>query len=438
MASIRKHGNKWEVQYRICGHKKPFSERFDSEEEANLRKAQVEFDAKKGRLAPPATVKSVNPLTRTELEKSRKTITLGELMERYMRDHGEKNMTPSCFANTQTRIERHIVPHIGDIPVVELTAPLLADYFSKLSEKVVSPPGQEPHQLSMSTIGKCKADIRAALNWAMSKGIIDVGFNMAAAAELPEAEENDEADADDYIAWDIDELNYALERCTDKNLRFVILMCFACTMRIGELLALDWEHVNVLYEGHRSVHIEYQLQRAKEEHLNRSPKTKAYFIFPKQKPDAESVLYLASPKKGSKRYVQYGETVAEALRQRAEQQDLEKRLMGDDYTDFGLVLAQPNGRPYEAKTFCKRLRDFCEQEGLPNICTHSLRHTSIDIKLELSGGSIRDVMADAGHRTEKMTTVQYAAMRNRRRGQTADKLDALLKAGTSKPKGQAM
>lgn len=82
MASIRKHGNKWEVQYRIRGFEKPFSERFDSEEEATLRKAQVEFDAKKGRLTPPKTAKSVNPLTKTELEKAKKTITLGELLQR--------------------------------------------------------------------------------------------------------------------------------------------------------------------------------------------------------------------------------------------------------------------------------------------------------------------------------------------------------------------
>lgn len=438
MASIRKHGNKWEVQYRIRGFEKPFSERFDSEEEATLRKAQVEFDAKKGGLTPPKTAKSVNPLTKTELEKAKKTITLGELLQRYMNDRGEKSMTPRCFEATQTRIERHIVPYIGNIQASELTAPLLTQFFWELSKKMVEQPGKEPHQLGLSTIGKCKADIRAALNWAMRNGVIDAGFNVATMAELPMAEENGEAEADDYISWDIDELTYALEKCPDEILRFAILMCFACTMRIGELLALDWKHVNVQYEGHPSVHIEYQLQRAKEEHLNRSPKTKAYFVYPRWKENAKSVLFLASPKKGSKRYVQYGGEVTDALQKRAERQNLEKRLMGDDYCDFGLVLAQPNGRPFEAKTICKRLQDFCEQEGLPGICTHSLRHTSVDIKLELSGGNIKDVMADAGHRTEKMTTMQYANMRNRRRSQIADREDELLRERKAAPQGKAM
>ncbi len=38
-------------------------------------------------------------------------------------------------------------------------------------------------------------------------------------------------------------------------------------------------------------------------------------------------------------------------------------------------------------------------------------------------------MADAGQRTEKMTLIQYAALRNRRRGQMAQKIDAMLKSG---------
>ena len=61
MASIRKHGKKWEVQYRVKGHPKPFSERFDSEKKAKLRKMQIELDAEMGTLTAPKS--AVNPLT---------------------------------------------------------------------------------------------------------------------------------------------------------------------------------------------------------------------------------------------------------------------------------------------------------------------------------------------------------------------------------------
>lgn len=428
MASIRKHGRKWELQYRVRGYRAPFSERFCSEREAHLRKLQVELDAERGVLVPP---RASGAFTRSALARARRSLTLGELLERYLGEHGAKNMTPHCFDDTKTRLTRHIVPYLGEIPVVELTAPLLTAHFDALSRQTVCQPGRKPHPLSLLTIAKCRSDLRAALNWGMSRGIIEPGFNAASASELPAREENDGADVEDYVSWDYAELSYALGRCEDETLRFAILMCFACTMRIGELLALDWAHVDVLRDGRRNIHIEYQLQRAKAEYLDRSPKSTASFVFPPQREGAKSVLFLTQPKKASRRYVPYGDVVAEALREHRARQNEQKRQMGADYQDYNLVLAQPNGRPYESKVIGKYLSEFCKREGLPDICTHSLRHTSVDIKLELSGGNIREVMADAGHRTERMTTVQYAAIRNRRRAQTADKIDALLRGDDS-------
>ncbi len=100
--------------------------------------------------------------------------------------------------------------------------------------------------------------------------------------------------------------------------------------------------------------------------------------------------------------------------------------MGEEYQDYGLVLAQPNGRPYSEKDILKRLREFCKEQKLPDVVVHSLRHTSVDLKLELSGGNIKAVQADAGHRTEKMVTERYSAMRERRRYALATAMDTLL------------
>ena len=100
--------------------------------------------------------------------------------------------------------------------------------------------------------------------------------------------------------------------------------------------------------------------------------------------------------------------------------------MGEDYQDFDLVIAQQNGRPYSEKDILKRLRKFCEEQGLPDVVVHSLRHTSVDLKLELSGGNIKAVQADAGHRTEKMVTERYSAMRERRRYALASAMDTML------------
>ena len=299
--SVRKHGNKYEIQYRVRGCKKPFSERFDSFEEANLRSLEIEIQKKRGTLTPPLPHAVTNPLTKTALEQNMHSITLGELMLTYLEKHGESGMTPRCYDATQTRIFNYINPHIGDIPVAELTAPLLNDFYTKLlSLEICEQKGKQPHLLQMSTVSKCRGDIRAALNWGMQSMYIPAGYNAAAASTLPAAEKSsEEEEGESYISWDIDDFVKALSLCKDRVLHFVILMCVACTMRIGELLALDWEHVNVDYNGVKSVYIEYQIQRDIKKNLNRSPKTRAYFIYP-----CSGRVKRATPEPGEKGQIQ--------------------------------------------------------------------------------------------------------------------------------------
>lgn len=421
-----KHGNKFEIQYRIPGVEKPVHESFDTKTEAETRALQVAYLRSIGMLTPPQ--KAQNPLMRSVLEAKSKSLTLKELMDAYLAGQGPL-MEAGCYTATEKRIQRYIIPTIGDIPVAELTAALLNDYYQRLAQtEICEQKGKEAHLIGRSTIEKCRADIRAAINWGMDSELIQQGYNSAARSKLPWSKDEDER-GEDYISWDYPEFLRALDICKDKVLRLVILMCVTCTMRVGELLALDWAHVGIMEDGYEEecIYIEYQLQRADEEHLNRSTKTHASFVFPKQRTNSKSVLFLTDPKKGSKRKVPFGDTVSHELKEYKARQELEKSLMGDEYQDYGLVIAQPNGRPYESKTICKRLAEFCKESGLPGICTHSLRHTSVDLKLELSGGDIKAVMADSGQTTDKMVTIQYAALRERRRNRTASRMDSLLK-----------
>ena len=417
MASIRKKGNKWEVQYRVKGFVHPFSERFDSEEEANFRKAQVELEMKRGCFEPP----------KREIQKyaamstKGKTMTVTELLELYIRVHGPE-MTPRCLDAVKQRARDCINPFIGSLYIEELTPLTLEAYYRQLSQTKTDEKKGKSHTIGTSTIKKCHGDIRAAINWAIAREVLPLGCN-AAAHIKPEAPKED-----DVVSWDYDEFCRALTLCQDKQLRFVILMCVVCTMRIGELLGLQWDRVQYADNG-GELYIDRQIQRANETELDRSVKTKVLLKFPKQKQTAKSVLYLTPPKKDSSRYVSFGQATVAALEAHKERQDLEKQLMGADYEDYGLVLAQPNGRPYEAGRILKRLTDFCEANGLPCVCTHSLRHTSVDLKLELSGGDIKAVMADAGHRTEAMVTKQYSALRQRRRKGLADEIDVLIRTG---------
>ena len=85
--------------------------------------------------------------------------------------------------------------------------------------------------------------------------------------------------------------------------------------------------------------------------IGKARRNKTLFVFPTWKQtDCTTALVLKPPKpESSIRTVFLPRTVAMALLDAKKQQDEIKLLLGSDYQDFGLVLAQPNGRPYERR-----------------------------------------------------------------------------------------
>ena len=55
-------------------------------------------------------------------------------------------------------------------------------------------------------------------------------------------------------------------------------------------------------------------------------------------------------------------------------QDELKGLLGDEYTDYNLVVALNNGRPCEGRVLLKAFEALREKAELPNVVFHSLRH----------------------------------------------------------------
>ena len=136
------------------------------------------------------------------------------------------------------------------------------------------------------------------------------------------------------------------------------------------------------------------------------------------------MLTLKTPKTDSSvRTVFLPKTVALALIEAKKQQDEEKMLLGSDYKDFNLVLAQPDGRPYEPRQIDQMLAAFIQENELRSVVFHSLRHSSTSIKLQISCGNIKAVQADTGHAQARMVTEVYAHTNNEERLLLAQKVD---------------
>ena len=108
--------------------------------------------------------------------------------------------------------------------------------------------------------------------------------------------------------------------------------------------------------------------------------------------------------------------------------DKQKEFLGDEYLDYNLVVALPNGRPCEETVISNAFRRLKRDAKLPNVVFHSLRHSSTTYKLKLNHGDIKATQGDTGHSQADMVTKVYAHILDEDRKVNAQKFESAFYA----------
>lgn len=220
------------------------------------------------------------------------------------------------------------------------------------------------------------------------------------------------------VAW------HALEVCEDETLKLAMNLAFSCSLRLGEVLGLTWDCVDIseeaISEGKASIQINKELQRVSRKTLNLLENKDVIFIFPSISSRTATQQVLKTPKtESSIRKVFLPKTVAEMLTETRKKQLEVIEALGDEYRDFNLVIAGPLGMPVEGCRINDAFGKLIERNNLPKVVFHSLRHSSITYKLKLNGGDIKAVQGDSGHSQSKMVTDLYSHILDDDRRQNA-------------------
>lgn len=208
-------------------------------------------------------------------------------------------------------------------------------------------------------------------------------------------------------------LFHAIEVCEDERLKLSINLAFACSLRIGELLGLTWDCVDISPEsiaaGKACIYVNKELQRVSKSVMKTLEKKDVLRVFPELRESNKTVLVLKKPKTAtSTRKIFLPKTVAEMLVEWKRDQDFTKEALGSEYADFDLVMANGLGMPTEQSRITALFAELIEKNDLPKVVFHSLRHSSITYKLKLNGGDIKSVQGDSGHAQAQMVTDQYS------------------------------
>lgn len=417
----RKKGQKWEISYRCPGYSKPIYERFTSYEAAKLRIAEIEYERSIGQLRPPRAP------AQEDDRASKKFTTVGELLDEYVQLYGLRHWGDSYLSYSRHRIEHYIKPYIGSVLLCDLTAHTLDHFYNSLQDKpavILKGHKATDKMISPHVIEKIHALMKSALNQAITWEYIQT--NPAANITLPKAKSQPRE------VWTPDQAQAAIDLCNDPALRLAMLLALGCSLRIGEILGLTWDCVDITEEssanGTAGIYIDKELKRCNKsslEDLKRRGRSSVVFTFPDWKQGTtKTSLVLKAPKTDSSvRTVFLPGTVLTALRTWRTAQEADRMLLGTAYKDYNMVLAHQDGRPYEEHQIADKLRRLIQENDLPRVVFHSLRHCSTTVKLQISGGNIKAVQGDTGHAQARMVTDLYAHMNTEDRRRLAQKME---------------
>ena len=409
MASIIKRKSKYSVVYYYNdsnGEKRQRWESFDSHKDAQKRKAEVEHKIIEGTFVAPNEQK------------------VSEFLVDFVSLYGEKNWGVSTYDSNTRLIKNYINPLIGDEHIQNIN-PLFVDKFYKTLEK--TKPVSTSHRqtkaelMSPKTIEKIHKLLSCAFKQAVRWEIIAKNpFEFATAPKTKYQKRE---------IWTEEMIRKALDTCRDSKLYIAMNLAFACSLRVGEILGLTWDNVYISDENISNddayVFIDKELERATKNAIEILCEKEILFVFPAILSNTSTRLVLKTPKtESSVRKVWLPKTVAYILREWKKTQNEIKEFLGDEYTDYNLVIALPNGRPCENRVLQKEFGSLRDEAGLPHVVFHSLRHSGTTYKLKLNHGDLKATQGDTGHAQINMITDVYSHILDEDRKVNAQKFEA--------------
>ncbi|WP_441299914.1 site-specific integrase [Breznakia sp. PFB1-11] len=176
---------------------------------------------------------------------------------------------------------------------------------------------------------------------------------------------------------------------------------------------MTWDNVHVsdedIADDNAYIYIDKELTRCSKRAIEMIGEQDIYHIFTPLMPNTSTRVILKKPKTTSSiRKIWLPKTVAYIMREWKSVQDELRGFLGEEYQDYNLVIALPNGRPCDERLIHKAFAELKERAGLPNVVFHSLRHSSTTYKLKLNHGDLKATQGDTGHAEIDMVTKVYA------------------------------
>lgn len=210
--------------------------------------------------------------------------------------YGKSIWSLSVYSGNTGLINNYISPIIGSMKLKDVTARVLEKYYMQLlkTPAVVQHSHQQKakkNDLRCAAHGEKGTQLSYAARFHQAVKWELMEKNPAMYATVPKAETKKRE------IWDAPTLFRATELCEDERLKLSINLFFACSLRIGELLGLTWDCVDISPEsiaaGKAFVFVNKELQRVSKSAMQTLEKKDVILVFPEIRASNKTVLVLS-------------------------------------------------------------------------------------------------------------------------------------------------
>jgi integrase len=324
-------------------------------------------------------------------------MTISAFVQEWKNKYAKKQLGAKTYETYLLHLNNRILPAFGHLRLDQIKPVHIINFLDNLSETGIRKDKKEGG-LSSGTIEYHHRILRnifkRAVEWKMIK------CSPAQSVKKPKVTQKK------TLVYDENEVSVLLDKLSEEDIKWqaLITLALTCGLRRGELLGLEWKHINFEED---TIEIKQTLTYTKENGYDvKEPKTK-----------------------NSKRKVSMPLSVTILLKA-LKKKKLEERMKAEELWEGGdylFVFSSWNGKPMHpssVKTWWKR---FTTKHSLPYIRFHDLRHTSATLLLN-KGVHMKIISARLGHANILTTMNIYGHALESADREAANQLNNLFEA----------
>ncbi len=315
--------------------------------------------------------------------------TLGEFLERWLKDYAWPNLAPRTAEGYEHIIRRHLILSLGNIALTQLKPEHLQHYYSqKLSGGRCDGKGG----LSPRTVRHHHVNLHTALESAVKWGLLS--RNPADAVSPPRSQRPE------WHTLNEDDISTLLEAAKATPYYALFYLALYTGMRRSELLALRWCDIDLLL---CQIYVTRTLHQLRD----------------------GSIVYRAPKTAKGRRMIALSPSAALVLREHKEKQEAMRAMLGIPLKDDDLVFSQLDGKPLLPSTVTHAWIKLVRRAGLEGVRLHDARHSHASLMLK-QGAHPKIVSERLGHANIGITLDTYSHILPGLQEAAADRFDKMV------------